>query len=237
MAFILFGAMAFSAETPHGETWQAWVTDISGVAFALSAWASYRKSRRKNLYPDLLATVPIAPYECAGVLLVPVFSPTPVRPEGRLRHAFLYQNRFESSTTVELTLEPGPRWHLEIGPGEVCLLWVDGPVPPVAGTGPLKLTLLATGKRGPGREVRFRPGNVLGNRARESFWLLLGLAAGTTVLTKQAELTVPLDPRAADGPGPGPGEGRLTIWRPGFGREETRNPLREAAERAGIRIP
>jgi hypothetical protein len=85
IVFGIFGSMTIWAELPKGETWQYWVAGVSGVFVLVFSVIVFLQSRRKDLCPDLLAALPISPYECEGVLLVPVFSPLPIRPGGTVR--------------------------------------------------------------------------------------------------------------------------------------------------------
>lgn len=229
MVFILMGSMLFFAETPKGERWQAWTVGIAGALFAVSGVAVFVKSRRRDVVPDLLAQLPEAPFEYAGVLFVPAFSPLPAAPGGKVRHAFFYQNRFDARAEVELTVEPSTRWRIDVGPAEVGLVWKDVDVPAASAGEDARLSVVAAGRAGGGKEVRFRAGSVLGNARRANAFMLLGLLAGQAVIPTPASVRIPLRAGAQAAPTPAADAGHRVLWGPESSDEETRTALWEAS--------
>ena len=159
-------------QPPPGESWQYWMVGISGTILVGGSILLILRKRRKDKLRDWFCDWSVAPFECAGVHLIPIISPPLLRPGGVARYCVFYQNRFESNTRLQVRLEPGPKfigvnklpsasWDLEIGPAEVGMVWRNLPLSPDLEIGKLTLVLAASGRNGIGSEVRYRPGIVL----------------------------------------------------------------------------
>jgi hypothetical protein len=234
IVFGLFGTLTIWAEMPRGEKWQYWVAGISGAFVLVFSVIVFLQSRRKDKCPDLLAALPIAPYECEGVLLVAVFSPLPPRPGGTLRHAFFYQNRFDGSASVDLATRPGAAWKLDVGPAEVGLIWTDVLVSPPEGKKELKVAILASGSKTSGKEVRFRSGGLLNDPNKLDKLALAAAVVGHLSIKTPAWVTIPVSEQGREAPAPNEPQGRLIIWQPGRAQEAIRAAWSQACSIVGI---
>jgi hypothetical protein len=234
IVFGIFGSMTIWAEMPKGETWQYWIAGISGALVLIFGVIVFLQSRRKDKCPDLLAALPIPPYECEGVLLVPVFSPVPARPGGTLRHAFFYQNRFDGSASLELATRPGAAWKLDIGAAEVGLIWIDVLVSPPEGKMELQVAIFASGRKTAGKEVRFRSGGVLNDPNKLDKLTLAAAAVGHAVIKTAASITIPVSVQGREAPAPNEPQGRLILWQPDRAQEAIRAAWSQACSIVGI---
>jgi hypothetical protein len=228
IVFGLFGSMTLWAELPKGETWQYWVAGISGALVLIFGVIVFLQSRRKDLCPDLLAALPVSPYECEGVLLVPVFSPLPIRPGGTVRHAFFYQNRFDGPSSIELATKPGAAWTLEVGPAEVGLIWKDVRVSLPEGKRELPIDVVASGRKGSGKEVRFRSGGVLNDPGKLEKLTLAAAVVGQAVIKTAARITLPISEQGRAEPAPDAPQGHLILWQRGRSEGEVRQSWSKA---------